>query len=198
MVLYLSIIIISMIIISVLNILLGTGFFGYSPLEVIGLVCFSVLCEIVIDLILAGVSESFPKKWVSPECKFYQVTKKERKFYEKLGIKKWKDKVLELGILAGFRKNKIKDKNSPEYLYRFMVESNKGINTHILNIIFGFLVIFCIPLKYWLVISIPVAIVNAFLGLLPIFILRYNFPKLKVAYERAVRLQKQKETTKEN
>ena len=195
MVLYLSTIVISMIIIAVLNILLGTATFGYTPLEVVGLVCFSVLCEMVIDLILAGISECFPQKWVSPDCKFYQAGKKERRFYEKIGIKKWKDKVLELGILAGFRKNKIRDKNSPEYIHKFLVESNKGINTHILNIVFGFLVIFCIPLKYWLVISIPVAVVNAILGLLPILILRYNIPKLKVAYERAVRLQKQKETT---
>jgi hypothetical protein len=181
----------------VFNIFLGTGVFGYSPMQVIGLVCFSVLCEIVIDLILAGVVEVFPKKWVSPDCKIFQVSKKERRFYEKLGLKKWKDRVLELGILSGFRKNKVRDANSPEYLYRFLVESNKGILIHILNIVLGFLVIFCIPLKYWLVISIPVAVVNAFLGLLPVLILRYNIPKLKVAHERAVRLQKQKETTKD-
>lgn len=195
MVLYLSIILISMIIISVLNICLGTGFLGYSVGEVICWVCLSVLCEIIIDLILAGLCQKFSEKSMSPDKRFFNVNKKERKFYEKLGIKKWKDKVLELGALGGFRKNKIKDSNSPEYLYRFLIESNKGIMTHILNILFGPLVIFCIPLKYWLVISLPVIIVNTFLSLLPIFILRYNIPKLKVAYERARRIQKQKETT---
>ena len=195
MILYLSIIFICMAIISVLNIILGTSFFGYTPWTVIGLVCLSVVAEIVIDLILAGIVSALPNKVFDPNKKCFDVSKKERKFYEKLGIKKWKDKVLELGALSGFRKNKLRDGNNPEYLHRFLVESNKGIWTHILNIVLGFLVIFCLPLKYWLVISIPVAIVNAFLGLLPTFILRYNVPKLKVAYERAIRLQKQKETT---
>ena len=171
MILYLPIILVSMIIIAVLNIILGTGFFGYTPIEVIGMVCFSVFCEIVIDLILAGLCQKFSDKSMSPDKKFFNVSKKERKFYEKLKIKKWKDKVLELGALGGFRKNKIKDPDSPEYLYRFLIESNKGIMTHILNIVLGPLVIFCIPLKYWLVISLPVIVVNTFLGLLPIFIL---------------------------
>lgn len=195
MVLYISTIIICMIIISVLNILLGTSTFGYSAGEVIGLVCIGVLIEIVIDLIIAGIVSKCPIKWFDPDKKMYQVSKKERKFYEKLGIKNWKDKVIELGALSGFRKNKLREGSNPEYLYRFLIESNKGIWTHILNITLGFLLIFCLPLKYWLVISIPICIVNFVLGLLPTFILRYNVPKLKVAYERARRLEKQKETT---
>ena len=195
MVLYISTIIICMIIISVLNILLGTSTFGYSVGEVIGLVCIGVFIEIVIDLIIAGIVSKCPIKWFDPDKKMYQVSKKERKFYEKLGIKNWKDKVIELGALSGFRKNKLREGSNPEYLYRFLIESNKGIWTHILNITLGFLLIFCLPLKYWLVISIPIGIVNFVLGLLPTFILRYNVPKLKVAYERAIRLEKQKETT---
>ena len=195
MILYISTIIICMIIISVLNILLGTSTFGYSVGEVIGLVCIGVLIEIVIDLIIAGIVSKCPIKWFDPDKKIYQVSKKERKFYEKLGIKNWKDKVIELGALSGFRKNKLRDGSNPEYLYRFLIESNKGIWTHILNITLGFLLVFCLPLKYWLVISIPIGIVNFVLGLLPTFILRYNVPKLKVAYERAKRLEKQKETT---
>ena len=182
MILYSSIILICMAIISTLNILFVP--FGYTAWQVIGLVCFSVFAEIIIDLILAGIIHSMPEKWFSPDKKFFCVSKRERKFYEKLGIKKWKDKVLELGAIGGFRKNKLKDSNDPDYLKLFLVESNKGIVIHISNIILGFLVIFCIPLKNWLVISIPVAIVNTFLGLLPIFILRYNIPKLKVALLR--------------
>jgi len=197
MVLYISIILICMAIISVLNIFCGTGFFGYTPWQVIGLVCFSVVAEIVIDLILAGFVYILPNKWFGADVKFFCVDKKERRFYEKLGIKHWKDKVLELGAICGFRKNKIKDGSNPEYLNRFILESNKGIIIHILNAILGFLVIFCIPLKYWLVISIPVAVVNAFLATLPTFILRYNIPKLKVAMQRAIRTQKQKEAVTE-
>ena len=166
---------------------------GYSPLQVIGLVFFSVFAEIVIDLILAGIIHAMPEKWFSPDNKFFQVDKKERKFYDKINIKKWKDHVLELGAIGGFRKNKLKDSNDTDYLNLFLVESNKGVIIHIANIVLGFLVVFCIPLKNILVISIPVAIVNAFLGLLPIFILRYNTPKLKAALIRAKRKATQSE-----
>ena len=61
----------------------------------------------------------------------------------------------------------------------------------LIDIIVGFFLILFLPIRYWLVISIPVAIVNAFLNLLPIFILRYNVPKLSVAYVRAKKLNNQ-------
>lgn len=186
-----------MAIISAMNIFLGVGVFGYTPWQVIGLVCFSVLAEIIIDLILAGIVYRLPNKWFTEDVKCFDVGKKERRFYEKLGIKHWKDKVLELGAICGFRKNKISDASNPEYFKRFIMENNKGIIIHILNALLGFLVIFCIPLKYWLVISVPVAVVNAFLATLPTFILRYNIPKLKVAKQRAERVIKQKETITE-
>jgi len=53
----------------------------------------------------------------------------------------------------------------------------------------GFLVIFILPLKYALRIGLPVAIVGFVLNLLPVFILRYNLPKLAIAYKRAKRLE---------
>ena len=119
MILYISIILISMAIISVLNIFFVP--FGYTPWQVIGLVVFSVVVEIIIDLILAGLIHSMPEKIFNPDKKFFCVNKKERKFYEKLGIKKWKDKVLELGALGGFRKNKLKDGNDPDYLKLYLI-----------------------------------------------------------------------------
>ena len=76
MILYLSIVFVCMAIIMVLNIFLGTGFFGYTPWQVVGLVCFSVVAEIVIDLILAGLVYILPTKWFTPERKFFCVSKK--------------------------------------------------------------------------------------------------------------------------
>ena len=187
MVLYLSVIFVSMAIISTLNIWLGSDVFGYTPWQVIGLVSLAVIIQIVIDLILAWIFQSLPNKWYNPDKKFFCVSKKERKFYEKLGIKKWKDKILELGAIAGFRKNKIKDSTDPDYLNTFLIESNKGIVIHLTNIIFGFSIMLCLPLKYAWVISFPVGCVNFILGLLPIFVLRYNIPKLKICKQRAER-----------
>ena len=46
---------------------------------------------------------------------------------------------------------------------------------------------FLFPLKYALVIGIPVAVVNLILNILPTMILRYNVPKLTVVLKRLER-----------
>ena len=89
---------------------------------------------------------------------------------------------------AGFSKKHIKDPNDPEYIKTFIVECNKGTVEHFVSIFAGFLCIFIFPLKYALVIGVPVAIINVILNILPIFILRYNIPKLKVVLKRAERV----------
>ena len=56
-----------------------------------------------------------------------------------------------------------------------MLMNKDGIPT---NAIFGFLVIFCFPLKLVFCFGLPISIVNAILSLLPYMILRYNIPRL--------------------
>lgn len=189
MILYLSIVFGAMAIISVLNIFLGTYNFSYAPAWVICAVILSVVAEIAIQGVVATIVRYLPNKWFTHDKKLFKISKKERGFYEKLKIRSWKDKVWELGALGGFRKNKIADPNNPEYLLQFVVESNKGIVDHVVGSVLGFLVIFILPLKYALRIGLPVACVCFVLCLLPTMILRYNIPKLMVAYERVRRTQ---------
>ena len=42
--------------------------------------------------------------------------------------------------------------------------------------------------KFFLCLGLPIAIVNLFLNLLSMMILRYNIPKLMIAYERAKKM----------
>ena len=188
-----------MIIIIVFNCLFGGYAFDYSVLWVILTTMLMVIGEIAIQALFAGIIHSLPSKWFDGK-KFFEVSRKERKFYEKLKIKSWKDKVFELGALGGFRKNKIKDPNSPEYLKEFIIESNKGVIVHITGMIAGCAIMFVLPFKYILRITLWVYLVGVFLSLLPTFILRYNIPKLQIAYERALRTQKytQLKTQEEN
>lgn len=187
MILYLSIVFGGITIISLLNILLGSYNFDYSALWVICAVVLSVVVEIAIQGVIATIVKHLPNKWFSHDKKLFKISKHERKFYEKIKIRSWKDKVWELGALGGFRKNKIADPNNPEYLLQFVVESNKGVTDHVVGILCSFLVIFILPLKYALRIGLPVACVCCLLCILPTMILRYNIPKLMVAYERARR-----------
>lgn len=183
MVLYIATILISMIIIAVIDYFLFAPFFGMDLPYIVAAVTLSTISVIIIDLIFALIVRRFlPPSWFSVDKKFYMAKKREKLFYEKIGIKKWKDKVIELGALSGFRKNKIAEPNSSEYIERYIIEANFGIMVHIADIIFGFLVVFIYPLKYWYCFGFPVALVNVVLNLLPLFILRYNLPKLHRLY----------------
>lgn len=186
-----------MAIIAVCNILFAP--FGLSVWQNILAVTFSTVAVIAVDGIFATIiRRAFPTKWFSHEKKIFQVSKKEQRFYDKLGIKKWKDKVLELGAFTSFRKNKVREPNNNEYISRFLLENNYGFIIHIACVVLGFLIIFMLPLKYALCFGVPVGIVNAVLNLLPAFILRYNTPKLMTLYKFNARKAQKGQTDAEN
>lgn len=198
MVLYLSVIGIAVALICGFDILVMCPIMDVSPWFFVLAVIASTVYQVAVDAIFAIICNQIPAKWVKDK-KFFDVSKKEQHFYEKLGIKKWKDKVLELGSLGGFGKSKLSDPNNPEYAERFLIESYKGELDHIFGMIAGFSVIFIFPLKFAWIVGVPVAIVNVFLNLLSTMILRYNTPKLKVLHKRALRNQeRQKEIQAEN
>lgn len=198
MVLYLSVIGIAVALICGFDILVMCPIMDVSPWFFVLAVIASTVYQVAVDAIFAIICNQIPAKWVKDK-KFFNVSKKEQRFYEKLGIKHWKDKVLELGSLGGFGKSKLADPNNPEYAERFLIESYKGELDHIFGMIAGFSVIFIFPLKFAWIVGVPVAIVNVFLNLLSTMILRYNTPKLKVLHKRALRNQeRQKEIQAEN
>lgn len=187
MILYLIIITIAMVLVALGNIIWGTAFFGYSPGFVMFAVATTTIFQFVIDGIFAIIVNKLPDKWFDVNKKCFDVSKGWQRFYEKLQIRKWKSKVWELGALAGFRKDKLYQPKEPKYIERFIIESNKGIVTHRIGYVAGFLGVFLFPLKYALVIGVPIAIVNLILNILPTMILRYNIPKLKALYIRVKR-----------
>lgn len=177
MVLYCLIIFICASIIAVCNAIFNKSMtLGYSIWSTV----LSVVLVVLIDAITALIISRMNDKRFNLQSKLYNISKKRSKFYEKLKIKSWKDKVIELGALNHFRKNKIKNPNNNEYLNKFLIESAKGIWVHLASMILGFLVIFLLPLKYAFCVGFYVAFVNMVLNLLPLMILQYNFPKLKV------------------
>lgn len=137
---------------------------------------------IVIDGATAGITRLCPAKWFPIEHKFYDVGKKEKRFYEKIKIRFWKDKIPEIGHFTGFRKNKLDNPKSVEYVERFMLESCYGEIGHIISCFTGFLIMIPFPFmpNEWWCISLPVAIVNLLLNMPSIFVLRYNYYKLAI------------------
>ena len=186
MALALWIIIPSVILVSCVDMIFVAPAMGVAPWFFVVAVLVSTVYQVAIDGIFAFLCNQIPAKWVKDK-KFFNVSKGEQRFYERLGIRAWKDKSLELGGLGGFSKAKINDPNNPEYIERFLVESYKGEIDHIVGMIAGFTVIFIFPLKFAWFVGVPVAIVNAAINYMSVMILRYNTPKLKTLYKRATR-----------
>ena len=177
MILYLTIITICVAIISTIVTLIYEANF----LAVLGYTALAVVVVIAVDAIVSTIARLLPKKCAQHDKKVYTVSAKEKKFYEKLKIRKWKDFVPEIGHFTGFRKNKIADPKSVEYLDRFLLEVCYGEIGHFFSLFLGFLILLMFPLtNMWWAVSIPVAIINIFLNLPSLFILRYNSYKLVI------------------
>ena len=178
MILYLSIIAVCMMLISAIV----TMAYEVSFWATLGYTALAVVVVILVDILVATVCRLLPKKCAQHDAKMYTVSAKEKKFYEKLKIRKWKDLIPEIGHFMGFRKNKIVDPKSVEYVERFLLEACYGELGHFFCLFFGFLILLLFPLMppTWWAISIPVAIVNICLNAPSIFVLRYNSYKLEI------------------
>ncbi len=158
--------------------------FDFKVWKVVLLPIPCTVCIIAIDgLFAAFVRRLLPEKWFSKDVKIHHAPKWERKFYEFLGIRWWKDKVLELGMFTAFSKKEVQNPASREYIEKFIVESNFGVFCHIFDLVFAFLILLAFPPEFILTVTPPAATVNAFLSFLPTFILRYNVPRLLRIYD---------------
>ena len=190
--LYLIVILSAMALIILVNVLLNPILYNLDFWYIVLAVVLTTISVIAVSGFVATlVRQVLPEKWFNEMD--IKVSKKEMRFYEKLGVKKWKDLVPELGFFTGFRKNKIANPKSIEYVDRYILEINYGIYVHFVSIFASFLIVFIYPLKYSLMFGIPVAIVSVILHLMPLFTLRYNLPKLK-AIKKILINKKSKET----
>lgn len=144
------------------------------------------LGAIVVDGISAFIIRRLPYRWFDYKSRFFTVSKKERLFYKGIGVKSWRSLVLELGVFTSFSKSHFTDPSDPKYTARFLLESCYGVAIHVVGVFVGFLLLAVHP-PLSLRVALPVAIVNAALNLLPIFVLRYNTPKIKSIHERNLR-----------
>jgi len=85
------------------------------------------------------------------------------------------------------------DPQSVEYVDRFLLESCYGEIGHFFSLFTGFTLLFLYPLSdIWFVLAIPVAIINLFLNLPSLLVLRYNSYKLEVLRKSLLKKQQRK------
>ena len=135
-----------------------------------------------LDALLAFIGHKLPKSLIRPTKKIFRVSKKEKLFLEKIGIKKWKDKIPETGELAGFKKDKMESTNL-DYIYKFLEET---VYAEIIHFMMGFSGVLLIPFILLPVVNgtdllcflLPLSIVNLFFNLPSLIIQRYTRYKL--------------------
>ncbi len=181
---YIITIIVSMAVIIALNIVFPTAVAG--PWLIVLLTVGLTVAAIAVDGLAAFLIRRLPEHRFDHKKRFFIVKKSEQRFYKFIGVKKWRGLVIELGMFTSFSKSHFTAPNDPQYTARFLLESCYGVVIHIADIIVGFSVMAIYP-PMALRIGLPVAIVNAVLNLLPIFVLRYNTPKIKSIHERNLR-----------
>lgn len=145
----------------------------------------STVAVVAVDGATAFLVRRLPEGWFSPRRMTMRVTDKERQLYRRLAIKRWKDRVPELGVFTGFHKDHLENTGDAAYLERFLLESHYGVVIHAVNVVCGFAILL-LP-GYPLAVTLPVALVNAVLTGAPIAVLRYNLPVLRRLYERAAK-----------
>ena len=172
------IIFLSLLIIVLLNTFLTSIGFGNVILHSF----LNLILAIGIDAVVAILIRLIPEKKLNPFAKIFQISKGEKKFYEAIGVKKWKDLIPESGkYLAHFAKDKIEKPNDNKYVLKFLNETLYAGIMHIISIFAGFIPLVFMPYK--LTIVLPIALVNAFLQILPVIVQRYNRVRLVTLYK---------------
>ncbi|HBF44071.1 MAG TPA: hypothetical protein DDW16_00220 [Clostridiales bacterium] len=183
------------VILSGINIIFFKDIFDFNIIKIVAFVYITIIVIFSMDGLVALLVKMLPEKWFKKNGKIFKIFKWEKGFYQKIGIKKWKDKIPEWGKLANFSKRKLINPTNNEYVSKFIVESKYGEVIHFSSIFVGFLVIFILPLKVCLYVGLPVGIINALLNCPSLFILRYNRPKLETLYKLNMRKAFKKQNT---
>ena len=169
-----------------------TNVCSFDPWYAFRVIAFGTLYLIGLNMVVAFLAQLVPKRWINPDFWGYKVFGFEKAFYEKLGIKNWKDKVPELGgLFKKFSKSHIED-HSPEYFHHFIVETIYGEMTHTWAIVFGATIFIVYP-NYIFNFALPLFLINFILNALPAMIQRYTRPKLCKVYKRMLEREEQKE-----
>ena len=144
------------------------------------------------SLAICLFTRMLPREHFDPQRKRWHTFKFEEKLQRLLRVKKWKDKIPELGSLSGFEKKKIEDPNKPKYLYKFLTENCLADSLHFFSVFAGLLTFVFLPSHFILTIALPVFITNGVMHTMSWMVQRFLRPKMLKMYERLLRLQKQK------
>ena len=130
------------------------------------------------SLFVAIIIRLLPQSWFDYNKKVYHVSEKEKNFLVKLGVRKWKNKIPDLGSTVNFKKNELKNSKNTEYLKKFIQETCYGEMLHIFCIISALVSLLFVSRNIFLTMALPIAIIYSMINIPSILIQRYNRPRL--------------------
>lgn len=188
---YLLIIFFSMLLITLSNMVFNSGYYvNEGLLSLIVVVCMAVVFAFIVDMIVSAIVMVLPSEIHKPLKKVY---KWEKKFYNSIKIKAWKD-YIPIGrgpIFIGMKKDSVYNPKDQSYLNKLIDECYRAEIMHLISMFAGFFILLILPREVMLSVSLPVGLVNMFLQYLPFIVQRYNIPKLEMLYERNSRYENQ-------
>lgn len=105
---------------AILNAALSEGVFGVIGASLgEGVICtfYAAVLALAIDAAIAlFIRRALPAKWFNHKKAIFRVRAGEKKFYELIKIRRWKDKIPEWGKFTGFSKNEIARPQDNAYL----------------------------------------------------------------------------------
>ena len=152
--------------------------------------CFGIM--IAPYCLIVYIMKFVKQSWFNPYKKMFHIFNFEKKLYEKIKVKNWKDNIPELGqALIGFDKSKIQNPKDEKYLLLYLNENCRGDFNHLFCLLWGyfslFIIAFVVPFPYGLSAGIPIAIVSGIIHYLPLAVLRYVRPKFLKLYEHQIK-----------
>ena len=169
---YLITILLAMAVIAAVNIAVGA-----APWPTVGATVLLTAAVIAVDGIFAFLLRRLPARWFHYDRALFRVGTWEGRLYRALGVKHLARVVPDLGCFTSFPKQHLATPHDAAYTERYLLEAAYGIVIHAVNVPTGFLILLILP-QYALTVALPVAAVNLVLSLLPVFLLRSNFPAL--------------------
>lgn len=168
----------------ILGFTIGVNVLGFTDGFILRSIANTLLLLAGINIICALCFQNLLVKKINPLKPYYRPHPWEEKLYLKLGVRKWKDKIPELGkLFAGFDKSQVGDMKNNEHVARFIAETITAEYIHKFSALFGLIAIVgC--LKTWFIVGIPLLLANIIINTMPVIVQRYNRPKLYMLYAR--------------
>lgn len=147
-----------------------------------------VLILAILGVCLTIVGELLPRRWFRFDGPFFRafVWEKNGAIYNRLHVRKWKDRVLDMSkILPSAFKKKMSSFHDAAFSLRLLQETCVAELVHWLLILFSPAFVICMKPGYGAVFCLLYI-----LGNLPFIVIqRYNRPRLAALYVRQLRLQ---------